>query len=243
MIQASCLTSQGLGLPVRWARHRCACLRGSWDHRCEGATGHKACGWFGGARECRRGCFSPGAWGGEVGPVSCALCLAWPQETPLGEEGSEEEHRPPQRPPRSHQKHAGEGQGTRHTPGSCKASCTWLRALAAGAQGPRSPCLQTVILKAGFQGDNFALSLSKGRRKAAHLVHGPLWLVLKASERQEPARQGGAHLSRPDRSALGARWGGRVEWGPWFCWVALGGELHSGWGSWAPWATKIQLSL
>ena len=65
----------------------------------------------------------------------------------------------------------------------------------------------------------------------------------EGSERQEPARRGGAHLSRPDRSALGARWGGRVEWGPWFCWVALGGELHSGWGSWAPWATKIQLSL
>lgn len=47
------------------------------------------------------------------------------------------------------------------------------------AEGPRpyelsiwgSPCLQTIILKAGFPGDNFALSLRKGKRKEKYLIY------------------------------------------------------------------------
>lgn len=53
----------------------------------------------------------PGAWGAQrlgkgVGAVSCALCLAWSQEPPLGEKGME--YTTPQRPLRNHQKHTGD---------------------------------------------------------------------------------------------------------------------------------------
>lgn len=72
------------------------------------------------------------------------------------------------------------------------------------AAGPRpyelsiwgSPCLQTIILKAGFPGDNFALSLRKGKRKVPHLLHMSLRLTLKAPESQGTSQVGKRRLSQ-----------------------------------------------
>lgn len=85
----------------------------------------------------------------------------------------------------------------------CKPACVHPRTPGLGL-----PCLQTIILKAGFPGDTFTLSLRKAKRKEPLIVPVFLWLTLKIPESRESARwEGDLCLSQPHPQPGQLRWG------------------------------------
>lgn len=112
--------------------------------------------------------FLPGTWGSQRlgkggGAVSSALCLAWAQEPPLGEKGMESS---------THLPRGLQGiiKNTQVTRTRARIHSWKLQDHLHAVEGspphePRGwelPRLQTIILKSGFPGHAFALSLRKG---------------------------------------------------------------------------------
>lgn len=95
------------------------------------------------------------------------------------------------------------------------------------AQGPEpkssgsgdSP-VSRLILKPGFPGDAFALSLRKGWSKEPHVVHESLWLTLKTPERWGASLVAGRCPSQLPSTLQPQEWGHLR-----FCYVALEGRL------------------